>query len=376
MTSVTTLSTLDVLYKKESTINMDNLCNEYNNSTKIKLLFLRYKDESSWKCDTDNLWGPDTESEYIVDILTKDGYYDNIEFLSVPYNFDISKIKKIDILAYSSNIYSVDYILNIINKLQPTVLLHLSDEWINRPEYNQVFNKVKLVYRQYKPDNENISNVKYLPLGYHSWGKNYIRNIKNIIPVNDRKNIWCFSGSNKGDRGVMLEQLSDIKPFFNQSTQAFESTDMFNNSKFAFCPPGNFNIECYRIYEAMYNGSIPIVVGNEQQIMKFKSTFEIPLPCYFVENIQQMKDIINKTSEQELIIVQRNCIDWCYNISDIIRNNIISSINTNSYNIEHFSNSNSNSNSQCTLVNNYILILILFILLIIINYYYSGDYFK
>ena len=163
----------------------------------------------------------------------------------------------------------------------------------------------------------------------------------------------------------MLEQLSDIKPFFNQSTKAFESTDMFNNSKLAFCPPGNFNIECYRIYEAMYNGCIPIVVGNEQQIMKFKSTFEIPLPCYFVYNINEMKDIINKTSEQELIIVQRNCIDWCYNISDIIRNDIISSINTNSYNIEYFSN----SNSQYIVVNNYILILILFVLLVIINYY-------
>ena len=321
-----TTDIIDALYKKEHNADMDDLCNKFNNSTKIKFIFLRCQKNSSWECDTVNLWGPDIEAEYIVDILTKDGTIDTIEFLSLPRDFDMSKINKTDILAYSSNVYSSDYILNIIDKWHPKVLLHLSDEFRQKYEYTTAFNKVKLVYRQYKLDNEDTSRVKHLPVGYHSWGKYYIRNRQDIIPINNRKYIWCFSGSSKGDREKMLTELSDIKPSFNQSTKAFETTPMFKNSKFAFSPQGNSTTENSRIYEAMYNGTIPIIVGDKNKMDEFKNMFELPLPCYFVENIQGMKDIINNTSVEELIKVQNECIDWCYNISDIIRENIINCI--------------------------------------------------
>lgn len=324
-----TTDIIDSLYKKELNGDLNDLCNKFNSSTKIKFLFLRCSKNSSWECDTNTIWGPDIEAEYIVDILTKDGSIDNIEFLSIPRDFNISKIDRIDILAYSSNVYSSDYILNIINKLHPKVLLHLSDEYRQKYDYVNVFNKVNLVYRQYKLDNQNISHVKYLPLGYHSWGKYYNRKRQDIIPINNRKYIWCFSGSNKGERQKMLNELSNIKPFFNKSTKAFETSSMFQNSKFAFSPQGNNNIECSRIYEAMYNGCIPIIIGGKNKLDDFKNMFEIPLPCYFVHNIKDMKNIINNTSKRDLINTQNKCIEWCYKISDIIRKNIINCIKDN-----------------------------------------------
>jgi hypothetical protein len=361
-TNMTTPDIVDILYQRETT-DFDNCVKQFNNSSKIKFLFLRCKENSSWFCDTNELWGPDIDAEYIIDILTSDGKFNDIDFLSIPSNFNISNITKIDILAYSSNIYSVDYILNIIDQLKPSVLFHLSDEFTNRYDYISAFNKVKLVYRQYKLDNENNDKIKYLPVGYHSWGKYYMRT--NIKPITERKYKWCFSGSNKGNRLHYLDQLSVIQPHYNNSTKPYETSEMFNNSKFAFCPNGNYNIENSRIYEAMYNGCIPIIISDLNNINNFKNMFELKLPCYFVETIDEMINIINNVSDEELQIKQNNCIQWCKNMGTIIRNNVINiTNNTNEPLIESFMNTH-----FYDLDNIYYLFIFSFILILIIILY-------
>jgi hypothetical protein len=333
--TVCTLDIVDNLYKNENEINMDELCEKFNKSTKIKFVFLRYCDISSWFCDITKIWGPDIEAEYIVDILTNDGKYNNIEFLSVPKNFNLSKIKKVDIIAYSSNLYDSNFISNVINIWKPKILLHLSDEWgekEKRTDYiNNCFSKVKLVYRQYSHPNipeysdERKFNVKILPIGYHNWGKKYKRD--NILPIKNRKYIWCYSGSNKGNREELMTKISNIKPYFNKKTNAFETTEMFSNSKFAICPIGNINVECYRNYESVYNGCIPIIVCDDKnKIDIYKNQFEITLPFYFATSISEVINIIKNTNEIELQKVQEDCLNWCKNISKIIRTNIINVI--------------------------------------------------
>lgn len=325
-----TLTIVNRLYENENKLDMNKLCDTFNKSNKIKFVFLRCRDISSWFCDTNQLWGPDIEAEYILDIVTNDGKYDKIEFLSIPKNFDFNKLKKVDIIAYSSNIYDSNFISNLIDIWKPYVLLHLSDENVvidNRTDYiNNCFSKVKLVYRQYfYPNHERKFNVKILPLGYHSWGKKYKRNITSI---RKRKYIWCYSGSNKNNRAELLNKLSGIKPNFNKTTKAFESTDMFNNSKFAVCFQGNINIECSRQYEAIYNGCIPIIIcEDEEKIDIYKNQFEIPLPFYFATTIPQVIEIIN-TGDEQLEIVQKKCIKWCKDISKLIRTNIIKTTQT------------------------------------------------
>ncbi len=332
---VCTLDIVDKLYKNENEISIDELCEKFNKSIKIKFVFLRCRDVSSWFCNIHKLWGGDVEAEYIVDILTNDGKYNDIEFLSVPKNFNLSKLKKVDIIAYSSNIYDNNFISNVINIWKPNVLLHLSDEWgenAKRPEYiNNCFSKVKLVYRQYsypntpEYDDERKFNVKILPVGYHNWGKKYKRDT--ILPIKNRNNIWCFSGNNKGKREELIKQLSNITPNFNKKTNAFETTEMFCNSKFALCPKGNINIESSRPYEAIYNGCIPIIVCDDKdKIDIYKNQFEIPLPFYFATSISEVINIIKNTNEIELQKVQDHCLNWCKDISKIIRTNIIKSI--------------------------------------------------
>lgn len=308
---------------------------QFNNSSKIKCLWLRYiDDKSSWITDTTNLWGPDVEAEYIVDILTDDGNIDNIEFLSVPSNFNVSLLKKADIIAYSSNKYNVDYISKLVDILNPKVLIHLSDEFGERPQYKEIFDKVQLVYRQYKFPNKieyhdeiNDTSIKYLPLGYHSWGKKYIRE-HSILP-NRRKYKWCFSGSIKNERTSQIEHISQITPYFCKNTNAFECTEMFRNSLFAFCPSGNSNIESSRIYEAMYNGCIPIIVGDKEKhnLDYFKNMFEIPLPCYFAYSMDEVFSIIQSTDIDELVKTQEHCLQWVQNIGNKIRGDIVNITN-------------------------------------------------
>ena len=61
-----TLDIVDTLVKQESETNFDSLCDKFNKSNKIKFIFLRCRNISSWYCDTKYLWGPDIESEYII----------------------------------------------------------------------------------------------------------------------------------------------------------------------------------------------------------------------------------------------------------------------------------------------------------------------
>ena len=162
----------------------------------------------------------------------------------------------------------------------------------------------------------------------------------------------------------MLNQLSDIQPNFNQQTLPFETTDMFNNSKYAFCPSGNINIECSRIYEAMYNGCIPIIILDLDKINNFKNMFEIEFPCYFAQNIDEMKNIINNVSDDELQLIQYKCINWCKNIGFTIRNNILNVLNKDNI-IESFINT---CNIESFINNYYYLIICIFILIIIFLY--------
>lgn len=326
-----TLEIIDKITNDEVNYFHDKL-NIFNKSKKIKFLFLRCRDASSWITDTNQLWGPDIESEYIVDILTEDGKFDNIEFLSIPYHFDMTLLTKIDILAYSSNQYSVDYVENVIHRIQPSVLLHLSDEHGTKPEYGRIFEKVKLVYRQYKflhikeYEKENIPRIRYLPVGYHSWGKNYHRQ-KNDLP--NRKYKWCFIGSlDKSNRMSQLQKLYVVDPYFCNTMPAFESTSIYRNSIFTFCPQGWTDLETSRPYEAMYNGCIPIIMGTTEQIENLKNRFDLQLPVYFITTLDEMIDIMKNTSMTELIEMQNKCYRWLTINSKLIRGNIITSLNT------------------------------------------------
>ena len=118
-------------------------------TTRKLLVFLRsYRGKESFECDMNQLWGQDVEGRNLVEILHD---YDHV---SIDHPADLSSLplasRPVDVLAFSSNHWSVSSIMSAIKVAKPSVLLLLSDEKGNRAKYERLFPRVRTVYRQYR----------------------------------------------------------------------------------------------------------------------------------------------------------------------------------------------------------------------------------
>src|SRR4029078_597870 len=74
-----------------------------------------------------------------------------------------------NIFVFTSNIHNYDEIYNIVSYLKPKIIIHLSDEWGNKAQFQNLANYCQLLIRQH---NHNYSvcsdatNIMYMPLGY------------------------------------------------------------------------------------------------------------------------------------------------------------------------------------------------------------------
>jgi len=260
-------------------------------------------------------------------------YYSDL-YINLDRNITIPD-KKYD-FYFSGNLKQRPYLLkdlckecsffkNIVDKNKIKIIIHLSDEYGNRKIYDNIFKKIPLVYRQYRFEkyNNNSKNIKYLPLGYHCWDKNYIKT--NVKPIENRKYIWCFMGSPKNNRAQDFKILKEnIKPYFNERTKAGENTKIFNDSIFTICPMGNVNIECSRQYAALLNGSIPILIAPRNKFKEIYNYFDIPPPFINVENIHECIDKIKSLlkDKNHLQNLQNKHLEWHRNIKEKISSNV------------------------------------------------------
>jgi hypothetical protein len=118
--------------------------------------------------------------------------------------------------------------------------------------------------------------VKVLPLGY---SKNLSKTSATFKLASERQFAWSFTGQvNKSSRCDMANKLSKVEPHLLFATDdppgiimwnhnlagrrcysPTENTEILLDSVFSPCPMGNVNLECFRIYEALECGSIPII---------------------------------------------------------------------------------------------------------------------
>lgn len=290
-------------------------------SKSYNFVYLRSnRNRDSFQCNKQKLWGSNVEAQYILDLLENL----NLNLNKISSNVD-DLPKEIDILAYSSNVYNYETIKNIVDKNKIKIIFHLSDENGDRKIYDNIFKKIPLVYRQYRFEkyNNNSKNIKYLPLGYHCWDKNYIKT--NVKPIENRKYKWCFMGSPKNNRAQDFKILKEnIKPYFNERTKAGENTKISNDSIFTICPIGNVNIECYRQYGALLNGSIPILIAPPNKFKEIYNYFDIPPPFINVENIHECIDKINSLlkDKNHLQNLQNKHLEWHRNLKEKISSNV------------------------------------------------------
>jgi hypothetical protein len=77
----------------------------------------------------------------------------------------------------------------------------------------------------------------------------------------ERTNNWSFIGAMQGhpERKSAIEIFEKWIPFeTSYGKNSVEMRNIYNNSKFVLVGRGQANLDCFRIYEAIVSGSIPV----------------------------------------------------------------------------------------------------------------------
>jgi len=250
---------------------------------------------------------------------------------------DEEKLINNNILVFSSNIYTFDKILSIVLRIKPIIIVHLSDEGGNKPEYTNLASYTKLLLHQYHfkhyPYN-NYNNIIQIPLGYmvNMFGNKESLTTK-VKPLSERKYKWSFVGNMKKDRYELVNTFSKRinENFVGNNIKSPDMFDIYNDSIFVPNGRGNVTIDCFRIYEAILSGSIPVIVCEESE---FNDTFyynnDIPpfiLAKTWDDAVDKCEYLLNNTVELEN--VQKTNYEWLQRKIESIRKNIYSILGDN-----------------------------------------------
>ena len=215
------------------------------------------------------------------DIFDKNLYNIKINIIRFDDNTEIIDNNEHNIIITNNRI-NINYIENMIKKIKPFIVFHLSDENGEDIKYYDLYSKynIKLLFHQYnfKKINYKINHFQ-IPLGYVSdflSNNSYINSKQTEI---NKKYDFSFVGCVKSDRKEMLTK------FYNNFENNFIRTGMtywtnleklntkprelFNIYKDTLFVPigrGNASLDCFRLYEAIVAGAIPVVCGSMEEI--------------------------------------------------------------------------------------------------------------
>lgn len=273
--------------------------------SKIKII---YDETCSW------------EKDYIRELFNKIDY-DIIYVKPTILLNGLSKEYEIignNTLVFSSNAYTYDEILRIVVRIKPVIIVHLSDEFGTRREYTQLASHTQLLLHQYNftsyPYNK-YDNIIQIPLGYMTGtfsGKNALDT--KLKPLLKRKYKWSFIGNIKADRVELISKFSktNYERFIGNNIAPSDMFNIYNDTVFIPNGRGNVRIDCFRIYEAILSGCVPVIVCDKNE---FNETFHYnnDIPPFIFE--ETWDDAVNKctyllNNEKELVTIQTKNYNW------------------------------------------------------------------
>jgi hypothetical protein len=234
-------------------------------------------------------------------------------------DIEIKEFELGQVIIFTSNLIKFEEIKELVKLIKPRIIVHLSDEVGDKPEYNELGNMCELYLRQYNHRHYSYTENSYqIPLGYTNYGFHNINvidkfKIKNINPYKGNRSIdWSFIGWLKSDRHQMISVMSKIENNWIGNTENInEVVDVYLNSKFVASGRGNFSLDCFRLYEACACGSIPIVVGDEYEL---KSTFNYDVypPWLFCKNWEEARLRCEEILKDDMLVekMRISVIDW------------------------------------------------------------------
>ena len=106
--------------------------------------------------------------------------------------------------------------------------------------------------------------------------------------IHERKYLKSFFAQNHFDWATYVEEPMEFKEYLDQ----------LSRHTYAMCPPGN-GVDCYRILECIYVGTIPIVLNSPtMQYLK-------DLPILIIDDLDEL-NIENLKTQSEIVSAKMN----------------------------------------------------------------------
>lgn len=238
---------------------------------------------------------------------------------------------------------------SMIDRFKPAVLVHISDEFLGdtgrKWRYRlgaTLYGMAPLVLRSYSiHPYRNIeypnSNVMQLPLGYISGMLNINSTHKmtaiefatfSLTRKTEHRNLsWSFVGNFKGhkDRNHAIEVFNAWDPHVELHDIGVNHTEMRNiyiDSKFVVVGRGQVNLDCFRIYESLICGAIPVVVGSASELqLTFEFEGDVP-PFLYAESYESALIIARNMSNVDVDNHRQSLVQWFVDRINLIRRRV------------------------------------------------------
>jgi hypothetical protein len=226
-----------------------------------------------------------------------------------------------------NSLCDVNDIVEVVKKIKPVVIFYLSDEYGQTPEVTATLEKyTNLFFRQHNFKNYKYSTHNYhIPLGYSTQFLNGkpLSKIRRK-PMDERRFNVSFIGAEKSDRlhmkNVFNERMDNTNIIFVNNTWDItklpyspqECFNIYNKSIFVVSGRGNYSLECFRNYEALVAGAIPIIVGENHETDVSYNFNNTKPPFIYADNWEsaadKCKSLLN--DEPKLQKMQDDLTNW------------------------------------------------------------------
>ena len=242
-------------------------------------------------------------------------------------------------IIVANDIFNFNDLLTVVKYIKPIAIFYFSDEQGIQPFITELDKYTKLFFRQYNHKHYNYSKNNYqFPLGYASSYLNN-KNSLSIVPrlMKDRTINCSFIGSNKSDRehmtNIFRQYMSNTNIIFVNNNWDISDLpyspekcySIYNDSIFIVNGRGNCSLDCFRIYEAIVAGAIPIVVGSYDEIQTtFNYNNDIP-PFIYDESWEKVVVKCNNLLADSAALqkIQDELILWWKRQTEFVVNSII-----------------------------------------------------
>lgn len=206
-------------------------------------------------------------------------------------------------------------------------LLHTSDEWEQDQLDIYKLPGCKHVVRNYWRPNL-PEHVITIPLGYKKGM------FTNKIKPSSQKYKWSFAGDpHKSGRASVLSTLSEVVPHKIHCTAGWKASncltvDEYRNfiqdATFTPCMTGNWNVDCFRIWEALECYSIPIVFSptKNQPYDYFTGLLGIKHPLIVVNDWSDAASIMLNLQDELLEKYKTRLFIWWNNYKELLKDKI------------------------------------------------------